>query len=243
MDDCAWQPGTGVWLVLTSTDAPDRAREALALMECDEQLERTLAYWRTWSDQCSYRGPYRDLVVRSALVLKLLDVRANGRGDRRADDLAARGNRRRAQLGLSLHLAARRVADPVRTDDARLSRGGCGLHPLDRADGRVRSDARAADHVRHRRSTRAAGARAGAPGRISRLAAGADWQRRRTATAARHLWRSAARRGPALSSSGREARIRRAWDVLRELVEQAASTGPLRTRHVGNPRTGAALHV
>src|SRR6185312_8369345 len=34
--------GQRVWLVLTSTDAPDRAFEALLPSECDDQLARTL---------------------------------------------------------------------------------------------------------------------------------------------------------------------------------------------------------
>jgi GH15 family glucan-1,4-alpha-glucosidase len=57
------------WLVY-SRDAPaiyprlDKRVEGLK--------ERSIRYWRAWVSRCNYRGPYRDEVIRSALVLKLL---------------------------------------------------------------------------------------------------------------------------------------------------------------------------
>src|SRR5256885_2078988 len=38
--------------------------------EVRRKLEETLAHWTAWSDRCTYHGPYREQVVRSALVLK-----------------------------------------------------------------------------------------------------------------------------------------------------------------------------
>ena len=70
--------GEACWIVLTHADDPDRAEEALAPVNCDQQLERTLRYWRDWSKKCTYQGPYRDLVLRSALVLKLLTYEPTG---------------------------------------------------------------------------------------------------------------------------------------------------------------------
>lgn len=41
-------------------------------------LDETLDYWRSWSDQCRYDGPYRTMVLRSALALKLCTFEPTG---------------------------------------------------------------------------------------------------------------------------------------------------------------------
>lgn len=63
--------GDRVWL--TVTDDVDGH-----LTDPDVTLRRTLDYWNEWSSRCSYRGPYEDLVRRSALVLKLLTFEPTG---------------------------------------------------------------------------------------------------------------------------------------------------------------------
>ncbi|MGX7002016.1 glycoside hydrolase family 15 protein [Caballeronia sp. KNU42] len=45
---------------------------------CKEALSDTIDYWREWSGQSTYRGRYREVVMRSALLLKLLSSRATG---------------------------------------------------------------------------------------------------------------------------------------------------------------------
>ena len=46
--------------------------------EASVEIDRTLAYWREWSSQLQYRGEYREHVLRSALVLKLLTYAPSG---------------------------------------------------------------------------------------------------------------------------------------------------------------------
>jgi GH15 family glucan-1,4-alpha-glucosidase len=41
-------------------------------------LDDTLAFWRSWSARCTYRGPYRDVVLRSLITLKALTYAPTG---------------------------------------------------------------------------------------------------------------------------------------------------------------------
>jgi GH15 family glucan-1,4-alpha-glucosidase len=70
--------GDEAWLVVTYDDAhllePRRYRRA----ELADRLAATVSFWQAWSDRCSYDGPYRELVQRSALVLKGLQNSPTG---------------------------------------------------------------------------------------------------------------------------------------------------------------------
>lgn len=46
--------------------------ERLELVDAEWAIDDTVEWWEEWSSACTYQGPYRDQVVRSALVLKAL---------------------------------------------------------------------------------------------------------------------------------------------------------------------------
>lgn len=46
--------------------------------ECQRWVDFTCHFWHQWSERCTYEGPYRDQVMRSALVLKALPNSPNG---------------------------------------------------------------------------------------------------------------------------------------------------------------------
>jgi GH15 family glucan-1,4-alpha-glucosidase len=66
------------WLVLTEANEKEEALEFPEPDFCRRQLERTREYWRSWAGCCTYNGPYRAQVLRSALVLKLLIYEPTG---------------------------------------------------------------------------------------------------------------------------------------------------------------------
>ncbi|HJU04720.1 MAG TPA: glycoside hydrolase family 15 protein [Nitrospiraceae bacterium] len=48
------------------------------LAEAESVIEETVTVWKKWAEACSYHGPYRHAVVRSALTLKLLSFAPSG---------------------------------------------------------------------------------------------------------------------------------------------------------------------
>jgi GH15 family glucan-1,4-alpha-glucosidase len=56
----------------------DLAVLSLTGADADRRLDRTLDWWRSWGEACSYTGPYKAAVLRSALTLKLLSFALSG---------------------------------------------------------------------------------------------------------------------------------------------------------------------
>src|SRR5437867_927682 len=70
--------GERAWLVLSLAGSEQAAHGALDPNVSIRDLERTLRYWEEWSATCRYEGKYRDVVLRSALALKLLTYEPTG---------------------------------------------------------------------------------------------------------------------------------------------------------------------
>jgi GH15 family glucan-1,4-alpha-glucosidase len=56
---------------------PSNEREP-ATVNIDDAIKKTETWWREWSDQCTYKGEWRDAVVRSLLTLKALTFMPTG---------------------------------------------------------------------------------------------------------------------------------------------------------------------
>lgn len=67
------EAGTDAWFVLC-----DEECEPLDAGECAAALDATADVWRRWMRRSNYRGRWRELVDRSALVLKLLTSHEHG---------------------------------------------------------------------------------------------------------------------------------------------------------------------
>ena len=140
--DRAKRPGTAL---------DDRARRK-------QRFRETVAYWQRWLSHCTYHGRWREMVHRSALALKLLTYEPTGAIVAAPTCSLPERHRRRAQLGLPLHLDPRRRLHPVRADAHRLHRGGrrgSWTGSTARCAGAQSRRRPAADHVRHRRPGRA----------------------------------------------------------------------------------------
>jgi len=64
--------GEEAFVVLTYQLPHELSPERLTKEDVSTRLETTTRTWKAWSDRCAYDGPYREQVVRSALVLKAL---------------------------------------------------------------------------------------------------------------------------------------------------------------------------
>jgi GH15 family glucan-1,4-alpha-glucosidase len=64
--------GERAWFALTGYRPEYLRPEVLDDAEVDRRLAHTREYWEEWAGRCSYQGPYRDQVTRSAITLKAL---------------------------------------------------------------------------------------------------------------------------------------------------------------------------
>jgi GH15 family glucan-1,4-alpha-glucosidase len=64
--------GDEAYLALTYQLPHELAPKRLERDHVAESMRVTIAWWQDWSARCAYGGPYREQVVRSALVLKAL---------------------------------------------------------------------------------------------------------------------------------------------------------------------------
>ncbi|UXY50556.1 glycoside hydrolase family 15 protein [Pseudomonas tohonis] len=69
----ALRQGEVVEFVIGAADDP-----SVDAGQCPSYLTDTLAFWRRWCGQSSYRGRWQEMVTRSALALKLLTSRKHG---------------------------------------------------------------------------------------------------------------------------------------------------------------------
>ncbi|MEE7477505.1 glycoside hydrolase family 15 protein [Methylobacterium hispanicum] len=73
----ALEAGESTYLVLTHGE-DDESAGVDDFAGARMRAEATVDYWRRWSARCTYQGPYRDAVLRSALCLKLLTYSPTG---------------------------------------------------------------------------------------------------------------------------------------------------------------------
>ena len=116
----------GRGLLLRASPWGERAQRPRArCADASARVARPPEYWRDWLAAGTFPDhPWRADLQRSALALKGLTYAAHRRAGRRADDLAAGDARRRAQLGLPLHLDPRRDLHALGAAHARLRPGG-----------------------------------------------------------------------------------------------------------------------
>ncbi len=76
--DFVIEEGQSQVFALRDGDTNSRVSGPPSAEEAEELFQRTVKFWRHWISGCTYRGRWRELVERSALVLKLLTFEPTG---------------------------------------------------------------------------------------------------------------------------------------------------------------------
>lgn len=76
--DFTLHEGQGVTFILQDSGPGEGCGRFLSEMEATELFNQTVHYWRRWLARCHYTGRWREMVYRSALVLKLLTFEPTG---------------------------------------------------------------------------------------------------------------------------------------------------------------------
>ncbi|MCC6660814.1 MAG: glycoside hydrolase family 15 protein [Phycisphaerales bacterium] len=71
-------PGDAAAFALTTIEPGDTTIPPVPAGRADELFHETLLYWRRWVGKCRYTGRWREMVRRSALLLKLLTFEPTG---------------------------------------------------------------------------------------------------------------------------------------------------------------------
>ena len=74
----ALKAGETATFVLKERDPNETRTLSLSEQACERAFRATVAYWRHWISGCTYSGRWREIVERSALVLKLLTYEPTG---------------------------------------------------------------------------------------------------------------------------------------------------------------------
>jgi GH15 family glucan-1,4-alpha-glucosidase len=72
------QEGESVTFELQQISPEEKSGKSLSVEEAQKLFEQTVNYWRRWLSHSSYRGRWREMVERSALMLKLLTYEPTG---------------------------------------------------------------------------------------------------------------------------------------------------------------------
>ena len=122
--------------------------------EANEQLDATTRFWRHWLARARIPDhEFRPLIQRSALAIKGLTYMPTGATVAALTTSLPETPRRRAQLGLPLHVDPRLDVHAAGAALPRPRLGGRRVHAVHRRP-RAQRRRRPADHVRDRRSAR-----------------------------------------------------------------------------------------